>query len=70
VESDQASMNLYLYSFTQSMVYQVDGENIYEFTLLGTPENNFNDLDEGRKPTVSAIESSRRALAPVDTHKL
>jgi hypothetical protein len=29
----QAGINLYLYSFTQSMVYQVDGENIYEFNL-------------------------------------
>jgi hypothetical protein len=29
----QAGINLYLYSFTQFMVYQVDGENIYEFNL-------------------------------------
>jgi hypothetical protein len=29
----QAGINLYLYSFTQFMIYQVDGENIYEFNL-------------------------------------
>jgi len=64
MESVQASVRSISILSLNPWFIKLMGRTFTNLPFRNGPENNFNVLDEVRKPTVSAIESSRRALAP------